>query len=78
MLKVATINFPSISTAAQSEYNSVHRIFTNAFPWLFPGGHGDKSDGYNSEIKLEVWIKHLVYYFDGRFVRDKYSVFCFK
>ena len=46
-----------------------------AFPWLFPGVHGDK-DCYDLKgNELELWFKQLLHYFDARFSED--NIWCF-
>jgi hypothetical protein len=62
-----TIDWPKLSERALNEYSDI-RIFTNAFPWLFPGGVGDAKD-YPG--KLATWGKNMLYFEDGRFARDK-------
>jgi len=67
--------FPTVSKEPEDEYNGLP-IFSNAFPWLFPGGIGDinyskkKENGY-----VQKWVKAMVYYYDGRFVKD--PTWCF-
>jgi len=67
--------FPTVSREPEDEYNGLP-IFSNAFPWLFPGGIGDinyskkKENGY-----VQKWAKAMVYYYDGRFVKD--PTWCF-
>ena len=73
--KDVLIQFPRISTDPFSEYATVERIFPNAFPWLFPGGHGDLYVMNEKAVSIEKWIKKMIYYFDGRFAKDK--MFCF-
>ena len=56
---------------AISEYSNV-RIFTCAFPWLFPGGIADFRDlDRESDIDVSNWAQHLLRQSDGRFQRDK-------
>ena len=51
------------------------KIFSSAYPWLFPGGIGDVYDDQrggldqlNDPVKsLKTWGKHLIQYFDGSF-----------
>ena len=68
------MEWPSIAETPISEYDDV-RIFTRAFPWLFPGGYGDIMDFDNPDANLSSWAKRLLYYEDGRFAKDK--LFCF-
>ena len=69
------LNFPLVSTEPEDEYDGIP-IFSNAFPWLFPGGIGDincnkkKDYGY-----VQKWASTMVHYFDGRFIRD--GTWCF-
>ena len=47
----------------------------NAYPWLFPGGIGDLYDPVRGQISnVTEWGRHLIRYFDGRFLRDQ--TFC--
>lgn len=73
--KHETIAFPTVSAQPQSAYNGLP-IFSNAFPWLFPGGVGDL-DRNNMEIPgyVSKWVKTMCLYYDGRFARD--PTFCF-
>jgi len=70
-----TLPFPNVSKEPEDEYHGLP-IFSNAFPWLFPGGIGDinynkkKENGY-----VQKWVKAMVYYHDGRFVKD--PTWCF-
>jgi hypothetical protein len=69
------ISFPTISPTACFEYNGLP-IFSNAYPWLFPGGVGDLDHvNSNSHGYMPLWIKTLTLYFDGRFCKD--PTFCF-
>ncbi len=69
------LKFPTVSSTPCCEYRGMP-IFSNAFPWLFPGGVGDLD-----ENKLSIpgyaakWLKTLILYFDGRFSKD--PTFCF-
>ena len=69
---VSKLDWPQTSYPdAISEYSNV-RIFTNAFPWLFPGGTGDFRDlDRESDIDVANWAQHLLRQADGRFQRDK-------
>jgi len=46
----------------------------NTFPWLFPGGIGDIWDSERGAIPVKEWGKHLLKYYDGRFIRDQLFV----
>lgn len=72
--KEMTMDWPAIDDAPVSEYSDA-RIFTGAFPWLFPGGIGDIKDYSHPDKALQEWGKRLLYYEDGRFAKDK--LFCF-
>jgi hypothetical protein len=69
------LQFPVVSVIPEDEYDGIP-IFSNAFPWLFPGGIGDincskkKENGY-----VQKWCSTMVHYFDGRFVKD--ATWCF-
>ena len=69
------LNWPSVGEKAVSEMTE-EKIFTLAFPWLFPGGIGDFKDSRkNKKITAHDWARRLMMYEDGRFATDK--VFCF-
>jgi hypothetical protein len=69
------IRFPTVSPQPQSEYNGFP-IFSNAYPWLFPGGVGDlDQDNIQTKGYVSKWLKNLIFYYDGRFSRD--PTFCF-
>ena len=70
-----TIKFPTVSEQPQSEFNGLP-IFSNAYPWLFPGGVGDL-DNHNMQERgyVSKWLKTLILYYDGRFAKD--PTFCF-
>jgi hypothetical protein len=57
-----------------SEYNETLQIMVNTFPWLFPGGIGDIWDSERGAIPVKEWGKHLLKYYDGRFIRDQLFV----
>ena len=42
----------------------------NLYPWLFPGGIGDIYDLERGKVSIRDWGKHLLRYFDGRFLND--------
>ena len=67
--KEITVDWPAVSNTPVNEYGS-KKIFALAFPWLFPGGEGDVRD-YPGSNKEGAWGKHLLYYEDGRFAKDK-------
>lgn len=69
------LSFPSVTDKAEDEYNGLP-IFSNAFPWLFPGGVGD-IDSINKQEQNYVsrWLSSMMRYFDGRFWTD--VSFCF-
>jgi Helitron helicase-like domain at N-terminus len=69
--KKITVQWPATGPVAISEYG-VTRLFTRAFPWLFPGGIGDVKDDPND---INRWGKRLLFYEDGRFARDKFFSF---
>ena len=71
MCKVAETVVETSYPDAISEYSNV-RIFTNGFPWLFPGGIGDFRDlDRESDIDVANWAQHLLRQTDGRFQREK-------
>lgn len=55
-----------------SEYASTENVFVNAYPWLFPGGIGDIYDTVRGKVQsIKSWAKHLIHYYDGRFLGDQ-------
>ncbi len=58
-----------------SEYDSNTKLFSLAYPWLFPGGIDDVYDEdrggldqLNGPVKsLKTWARHLIRYEDKRF-----------
>jgi hypothetical protein len=66
-----TIQWPYVSEIAQSEYDSTDNLFPKAFPWLFPGGTGDVLSYKDFTMDPDTWATTLLYYFDGRFAKDK-------
>lgn len=67
---VSVLDWPQQSREALSEYGD-ERIFSNAFPHLFPGGIGDIDEiDRHTDVSAPNWAKHLLYYSDGRFARD--------
>ena len=73
---ISVLDWPQTSYPdAISEYSNI-RIFTNAFPWLFPGGIADFRDAdREADIDASNWARHLLRQADGRFQRDK--LWCF-
>ena len=57
-----------------SEYDTTKQIFVNSYPWLFPGGIGDLYDMERGQWSVKEWGKHLMRYYDGRFLNDQF--FC--
>jgi hypothetical protein len=53
-----------------SEYDITKNIFTNSYPWLFPGGIGDIYDMTRGKVSIKDWGRHLLRYYDGRFLED--------
>ena len=70
-----TIDFPYVSEIPVDEYDATIKIFCKAFPWLYPGGQGDINDISDVEEDLDSWMERLLYYYDGRFAKDK--MWCF-
>lgn len=69
--KVSVLDWPQTTTEALSEFSDAVKIFTNAFPHLYPGGIGDANDHTRvTQIDAADWAKHLLLYDDGRFERD--------
>ena len=64
-----TILWPTVSSTPVAEYHE--KVLTKAFPWLFPGGIGDFLDSHEKEVSIDVWVKIMITYFDGRFAKDK-------
>lgn len=68
--KVNTLDWPTIEEQPFSEYGDT-KIFALAFPWLFPGGHGDYVDRQRTDnLSVEKWGRILLGYKDGRFQCD--------
>jgi hypothetical protein len=64
-----------VSKEPEDEYDGLP-IFSNAFPWLFPGGIGDINCNKKKEFGyVQKWASIMVHYFDGRFVKD--GTWCF-
>jgi hypothetical protein len=53
-----------------SEYDITKDIFTNSYPWLFPGGIGDIYDMTRGKVSIKEWGRHLLRYYDGCFLDD--------
>lgn len=70
-----SIDFPYVSELPVNEYDSTIKLFTKAFPWLYPGGVGDYNDYTDTTEDIDTWLERLVHYFDGRFAQDK--MWCF-
>ena len=61
-----------------SEYDPTQSVYCNAYPWLFPGGVGDLYDIKRGKRCPKEWGKHLLHYYDGRFINDQmFSLFVF-
>ncbi len=69
--KEIVVDWPAVSDLPVNEFSD-KRLFALAFPWLFPGGVGDVKDHPGS---VSQWGKHMLFYDDGRFAKDK--IFCF-
>jgi len=54
----------------RSEYDHTKHFFVNSYPWLFPSGVGDIYDLEQGEIPIKEWGRHLLRYYDGRFLED--------
>ena len=53
-------------------------VFANSYPWLFPGGVGDVYDMKRGGCDVKEWGRHLLRYYDGRFLNDQFfSLFVF-
>ena len=70
-----TIQFPYASPEPINEFEEDNSLFTRAFPWLFPGGLGDFGQFRDKKITVGDWARHLLYYKDGRFAKDR--IWCF-
>lgn len=68
---LSALDWPQQSAEPISEYDDSIRIFVNAFPHLFPGGICDVNERErHTNVKVSIWVKHLLLYRDGRFARD--------
>ncbi len=65
--KIATLWLNLVSI---SEYDITKNIFINSYPWLFPEGIGDMYDLTRGKVSIKEWGKHLLWYYDGRFLED--------
>ena len=70
-----TLQFPYASPEPINEYEEGNGLFTQTFPWLFPGGLGDFGQFWDKNITVGKWARNLLYYKDGRFAKDK--IWCF-
>src|SRR5687767_9618075 len=71
------IEFPYASPIPINEYDEENSLFTRAFPWLFPGGHGDFGQFRDKKLNVADWARNMLYYKDGRFAKDWIMVFPF-
>lgn len=74
------VNFISLGTLHEpiSEYDENSRLFSMAYPTLFPTGAADFFAPREYAVSLEDWGKHMIKYKDGRFARHalfRYSLF---
>ena len=61
-----------------SEYDPTQSVFCNSYPWLFPGGVGDLYDIVRGTKCPKERGRHLLHYYDGRFLEDQmFSLFLF-
>lgn len=61
-----------------SEYDPTESVYVNSYPWLFPGGIGDLYDMDRGKWSVKDWARHLLHYYDGRFLKDQmFSLFVF-
>ena len=66
---------PQILVCRSSEYDPNIKLFSIAYPWLFPGGLGDVYDDTRGGLdqingpidNMKSWAKHLLRYHDNRF-----------
>ena len=76
--KLGKMDFPHVEEKPVSEYNGI-KIFTNVFPWLFPGGEGDVWNEVNGNLISKnqgwAWASKLLNWKDGRFMKDKTYIF---
>lgn len=70
-----TLDWPYVSDSPVSEYDGNEKLYAKAFPWLFPGGHGDYSDFRERNLSVSEWAERMLYFKDGRFATDK--MWCF-
>jgi hypothetical protein len=64
------VNWPTREVKPISEYSDT-KIFCLAFPWLFPGSIRDIKESRGQEVDFGEWAQNLLFYEDGRFVKDK-------
>jgi hypothetical protein len=54
----------------RSEYDHTKHFFVNSYLWLFPGGVGDIYNLEREEIPIRESGRHLLRYYDERFLED--------
>lgn len=72
-MNVDKMNFPHVSEEPLNEFHT-ENMLANSYPWLFPGGLGDKSHSLCGKQKTKdarAWVENLMRWHDGRFMRDE-------
>lgn len=77
---IPALDWPQLRTFRFSQQDTGQRIFSLAFPSLFPYGHADWTLPRQraSQLTFHDWIVHLLRYHDGRFAthdRFRYAAF---
>ena len=71
-VKCHQFEFPHIAQEPLNEF-SEELLMANTYPWLFPGGLGDRSGvaaGRGGDKNIRRWTDILMRWHDGRFMRD--------
>ncbi len=59
-----------LTLVSNSKYDITKNVFVNSYPWLFPVGIGDMYDLTPGKVSIQDWGKHLLQYYNGRFLED--------
>lgn len=77
---IPTLDWPSLQTFRYSQQGRGTRIFSSAFPYLFPTGAADWAvpRPRGKPLKFRDWMLHMLKYHDGRFAKhDRFRYACF-
>lgn len=77
-IDIPVLDFPQVGEQPINEYHT-QKLFSNIYPWLFPGGEGDIYNDHDGNCiengKGWIWANRMMNWSDGRFMKDK--TFCF-